>query len=357
MDSPSVNPPRSICLVRLSSIGDVTHALPIVNTIRSHLPQVKITWIIGKAELELVRELPGIEFIAFDKRRGARAYLDLRRQLHGRRFDVLLLMQLSLRANLLAPLVKAHIKIGFDRHRSRDLHGLFVNRRIAKKTNQHVLDSFFGFTEALGIADKRLIWDRCFSDEELAFRERVLPDAPDRTRTLLISPCSSHPRRNWPPERYAQVAGYAAETHGMRIVLTGGDTPTEHDCARRIIAAMHVEALDLTGKTTLRQLAAVIARADIVISPDSGPAHIATCAGKPVIGLYAASNPDRTAPYLSRRWCVNRYPNAVRKYLGKDWRKIRWGTRVNRPGAMDLITVADVREKLDALAALPRSRE
>ncbi len=339
------NPPDTICLVRLSAIGDVTHALPIVNTIRSCWPQTKITWIIGKTELELVHDLPGVEFIAFDKRRGARAYLDLRRRLRGRRFDVLLLMQLSLRANLISLFVEAPVKIGFDRRRAKDLHGLFVNRRIEAKTNQHVLDAFFGFTRALGITEQRLVWDLCCSPEDQAFAERWLPDAPG-TRTLLISPCGSHPRRNWPPERYAEIADYAAQTYAMRVVLTGGDSTVERDYSRRITAAMHAKPIDLIGKTTLRELMAVIARADVVISPDSGPAHLATCAGKPVIGLYAASNPQRTAAYLSMQWCVNRYPDAVRRYLGKDWREVPWGAKVKDAGAMELITVADVRERL-----------
>lgn len=344
------NPPESICLVRLSSIGDITHILPIVNTIMSYLPQTKITWIIGKLELALVHDLPGVEFIAFDKSKGMRTYLDLRQRLRKRRFDVLLLMQLSLRANLIAPLVNTSVRIGFDQHRSKDLHSLFINRRIKAKSNQHVLDSFFCFTQALGIEGQRLVWNQCFSDEERSFSEQVLSGVSDKNRTLIISPCSSRRWRNWPPECYARIADYAVETYDMSVVLTGGNTQTERDYARQITAAMRTRPLNLTGKTTLRQVTAIIARADIVISPDSGPAHIATCVGKPVIGLYAASNPDRTAPYLSKQWCVNRYPEAARRYLGKDWQILRWGTKIRNSNAMDLITVADVRKKLDALA-------
>jgi len=339
------NPPGTICLVRLSAIGDVTHMLPIVNTIRSHWPQTKITWIIGKSELELVRGLPDIELITFNKNRGVCAYLDLRQQLRGRRFDVLLLMQVSLRANLIPPFINAPIKIGFDRRRAKNLHRLFINRSIAAKTNQHVLDGLFCFTEALGITEKKLTWDLIRTDAEQTFAAGVLPETDQRT--LLISPCASHASRNWPPKHYAEVADHAIKTHAMRVVLTGGYS--EHRYAQQITAAMHSRPVDLVGRTTLRQLLAVIARADVVISPDSGPAHLATCAGKPVIGLYAASNPGRTGPYLSRERCVNRYPEAVRRYLGKDWRTIKWGTRVKHPGVMELITVADVCKKLDDL--------
>ena len=341
------NPPRTICLVRLSAIGDVTHVLPVINTIRSHWPQTKITWVIGKTELELVHDLAGVEFIPFDKSRGALAYLDLRRRLRGRRFDVLMLMQLSLRAGLIPLFARAPIRIGFDRGRSRNLHGWFINRRVEAKTGQHVLDGFFCFTEALGITEKRLAWDLCCSDEERAFAASILPETGERT--LLISPCSSRAYRNWPPGRYAEIADYAAEAHAMRIVLTGGASETERRYARRIIAATRAHPIDLVGRTTLRQLVAVIERCDVVVCPDSGPAHLATCAGKPVIGLYATSNPDRTGPYLGRERCVNRYPDATRLYLGRDWQTLRWGTRVKKRSAMELVTVADVREKLDGL--------
>ena len=337
--------------MRLSAIGDITHTLPVVNTIRSHWPQTKITWIIGRTEFELVRELPAIEFITFDKSLGICAYLDLYRKLRGRRFDVLMLMQLSMRANLIPLFAKAPVRIGFDQPRSRNIHSLFINRRIKAKTRQHVLDSFFCFTEVLGIAEKHLVWDLCCSDEERRFAESVLPDTGERT--LLISPCSSRTRRNWPPERYAEIADYAAETHAMRVVITGNSSEDERDYARQITAAMRTCPLDLVGQTTLRQLVALVAHADLVISPDSGPVHLATCANKPVIGLYAASNPGRTGPYLDRKWCVNRYPDAVRLYLNRDWQTIRWGTRVKKAGVMNLITVADVRAKLDSWLEKP----
>ena len=92
----------------------------------------------------------------------------------------------------------------------------------------------------------------------------------------------------------------------------------------------------------------LLAAAEFVIAPDSGPVHMATAAGTTVIGLYATSNPDRTGPYLSREYTVNRYPDAVRRYLGKEVEQLRWGQRVRHPEAMSLITVDDVIGKIDA---------
>ena len=328
--------------------------LPIVNTIRSVWPQTKITWVIGKTEFELMRGLAGVEFVVFDKARGIGAYRELRRQLRRRSFDVLLVMQLSLRANLIFPLIDASVKVGFEPKSCKALYASLTDHRIPVPENRHVLDTFFSFTRYLGIDEKRLVWDVCCSDEERSFvATKLLPQIGDDARILLINPCSSRVWRNWPAERYAEIADYAAKTYAMQTVLTGGNTPIERACGQRTAAmTTHRPPIDLIGKTTLRQLAAVIERADIVIAPDSGPAHLASCAGKPVIGLYATSNPDRTAPYLNRQWCVNRYPDAVRQYLGKPARAVPWGTKIKDPDAMRLITFDDVRQKLDTLANL-----
>jgi heptosyltransferase I len=96
-------------------------------------------------------------------------------------------------------------------------------------------------------------------------------------------------------------------------------------------------------------LLALLEIADGVLCPDSGPAHMATAVGTPVIGLYATSNPERTGPYFSRDLCVNSYPEAARKYLGKEVADLRWGQRVRDPGAMGLIRLARVNERIDAL--------
>ena len=87
----------------------------------------------------------------------------------------------------------------------------------------------------------------------------------------------------------------------------------------------------------------------VLLSPDSGPAHMASMVGLPVIGLYAATNPQRAGPYYSRQWCVDKYDQAARKFLGKPAAQIPWTTKIERPGVMDLIAVGDATEKLDAL--------
>jgi heptosyltransferase I len=92
-----------------------------------------------------------------------------------------------------------------------------------------------------------------------------------------------------------------------------------------------------------------MSQSSVLLSPDSGPVHMASMVGLPVLGLYAATNPQRAGPYYSRQWCVDKYDAAARKYLGKPAAQIPWTTKIERPGVMDLIEVRDASEKLDAL--------
>src|SRR5690554_7577634 len=127
---------NSICILRLSAIGDVTHVIPVVLSLQEQLPNVKITWVIGKIEAKLIGDLPGVEFIIFDKKAGRADYAELRRKMKDRKFDALLHMQVAFRANLAAACIPAKLKIGYDKARSKDLHGLFINRRITPAPQQ-----------------------------------------------------------------------------------------------------------------------------------------------------------------------------------------------------------------------------
>lgn len=331
--------PTSICLLRLSALGDVTHVVPIVRSLQARWPECRLTWVIGKLEHRLVGDLPGVEFIVFDKSRGWDAYREFRRCMQGRRFDVLLHLQVALRANLIAALIPARRRIGYDRARSRDGHGLFVNERIAARSGQHVLDAMGSFLAPLGITDPPVRWDIPLPEEALAFAERMLPD---EQPTLLISPCSSHAQRNWHAEGYARVADYAHQRHGYRAVICGGRSALERQMGDAILRHAKSPIVDLIGKDTIKQLLALLARATVVLSPDSGPMHMANAAGTRVIGLHAASNPERSGPYSDRRFCVNRYDDAARLYLGKPAAALPWGKKIERPDVMSLISVDDV---------------
>ncbi len=348
MHRPAANPPHSICILRLSAIGDATHVVPLVHTLRAGCPDATITWVIGQIEAKLLAGLPGVRFIVVDKLRGWRSFGDLRRALTGERYDVLLQCQVSLRANLLAQAIRAERRIGFDHARSKDLHGLRLTERIPAGTRMHQLDAIGSFALPLGLRPLPPRWEIPVSAADHAAAAELLPG--DRP-TLLISPCSSHPRRTWRAERYAAVADHAVRRHGLRVAICGGRSAAERAMGDAILAAMRASAIDLIGRDTLKQFLALCQRSIALLTPDSGPMHMANAVGTPVIGLHAASNPARSGPYSDRRWCVDRYDAAARQYRGVPADALPWGTKLEYDGVMDLIETDAVIERLDALVA------
>jgi len=345
MNLPFAKPPKSVCILRLSAIGDVCHVLPVLRTLQQAWPETRFTWVIGKLEAKLLGHMPDVEFVVYDKSKGLADLRDIRRRFKNRKFDLLLHMQLAIRASIVAAAIPARVKLGFDRPRARELQWLFTTHRIAPAERQHVLDSFFGFAERLDVREKILRWDIPIPDEARAYAQDLIPDG---TTSLVISPCSSHRLRNWRAEYYAQVADYAITAFGMRVVLCGGRSPLEKRMGEHIVSHMQQQCVNVIGKDTLVQLLATLERATLVLSPDSGPAHMATAVGTPVIGLYAATNPKRSGPYLSRQLCVDKYDDAARALLGKPSNSIPWTTKIEREGVMDLITPDDVIKKLQS---------
>jgi heptosyltransferase I len=356
MTADSYPEPASIALLRLSAVGDVCHTVPVLRALQDQWPNCRLTWIIGRTEASLVGDIPGVEFIRFDKKDGLGAYRNVRRAVSGHRFDALLHMQIALRSSWANLLISAKRKIGFDRHRARDWQWLFTSEKIPANPRQHVMDGLLEFARAVGADVSQPRWDIPVPEADQAFATRHIPDG---SPAMIISPCSSQRARNfrnWRPERYAAVIDHAAKEHGLRTLITGGPSEREQAMAREISDQCRHAPVNLVGQTSLKQLLALIQRAETVICPDSGPAHMATAAGTPVVGLYASSNPERTGPYFSRQWCVNRYPEALRAQTGKNVDEVRWGARIRDPKVMDRIEIEDVTERLDSLLASRKNR-
>jgi len=354
MSSPFDRAPRSVCILRLSAIGDTCHVLPVVRTLQRAWPNTSFTWIIGRVEAKLLGHIPDIEFVVVDKSSTLAAYRTLRAAMQGRHFDVLMHMQVALRASLLSTLVPARIKLGFDRRRARELQWLFTTNRLRPADRQHVMDAMFGFAEKFHVYDKLFRWDIPIPEAARAYARKAIPDG---EKMLIISPCSSHPLRNWRSEYYAQIADYAIGALGLNVMLCGGRSEYERRFGEAIESRMKQRCFNMIGKDTLLEFLATLERATLLLTPDSGPAHMATAVGTPVIGLYAATNPARSGPYLSRQWCIDKYDVAARRLLGKPAAELPWTTKIEQPGVMDLITPEEVIKKLHAvLLALSRKK-
>lgn len=362
MSLPLLKAPANLCLLRLSAIGDVTHILPIVRTLQHYWPETKITWIIGRLEHQLVKDIEGIEFVVFDKSLGIKAYKKLWSQLRGRKFDVFLHMQVSLRANIASLCVRAPIKLGFDKRRAKDFQWLFSNARINAVDCQHVLDGFFEFLKAIGLSERTLVWDIPIPLQDQQWATNLINDQ----RVLIINPSSSQRLnnwRNWGADNYAKLIEYAIEKYDLRVILTGGPADNEIELAQAIITSSVLSEKpdllnkvdNLVGETSLKQLAALMQKSVGVIAPDTGPAHIANALGRPIIGLYVTSNPKRTGPYIINEaysdLTVNQYPQALLKYENLSEGDAHWGKRVRDADALDLITVDAVQAKLDKICS------
>jgi heptosyltransferase I len=315
-----------------------------VTRIRKYRPDIKITWIIGKIEQQLLDGMPGVEFIVYDKKAGKKAKEQVKDALRGRTFDALFIMQVALRANLLSKAVKANRRIGFDWKRSREGHWLFANEHIEPQPYAHVLEGFMGFADKLGIpSDKTPKWDMPLAEADWQW-------AKDQTSALgkyvVISPAASKTERNWTVHGYVAVAQHLIDKD-FKIVLCGGPGPVDIAIKDKILETKNVISLDLVGKTSLKQMLAVLANAELVIAPDTGPAHMATSMGTAVVGLYAHSNFRRTGPYLSQDYVASVYEINVKEQKGKEWVYLMWGTRAKGKDLMTHLLVQTVLKKVD----------
>lgn len=336
--------PKSICIFRLSAIGDATHVVPVIKTLQHQFPDAKITWVIGKLEYKLLKDLPGVSFVLFDKSSGVAGALEFWKQMKHVHFDVLLQMQLSLRANLVSRLISAKRRIGFDKIRSKELHSITINERIPYLHHIHVLDGFMQFADQLGCVEKIMNWDIPVNTKDDMFALDLIKQG---RPTVVISPCSSHQLRNWSSKRYAETADNLVLKYNAQVIFVGSPSPNEKIFITEIEGKCNQTVTNIAGQDTLKQLLCLLKHADLVISPDSGPLHMAGSVATPVIGLLAASNYQRSGSYQYPELTVDKYPQACQKFLNKNVKEVKWGTKTEFPGAMDLIEVADVLEQVE----------
>lgn len=342
----ATQPISSIALVRFSALGDVALVVPTVRRLQKSFPHATLTWITSPLGYSLLKGLDGVRFEVFDKPRTLSDYRNFYRAFRERSFDVVLAMQASLRINLLYPALRAPIKIGFDRIRAREGQWLFCNHSIPF-ADTHLAESFLAFAAQLGAAPQPVAWDLPIAEADRAWALEQVQCLP---RPLIaIHPCASKAERNWLPERYMEVIHAAQQQWQCGFVFTGGDSPLERNVCAQLSSAACQGSVNLCGLTTPKQLAALLGVADGLIAPDTAAVHLARAMNTPVIGLYAVASPGLSGPYQQQEFIVNRYPDAVGKFLKKNPKHLPWNTRVHRPEAMNLITVEDVLQQLGRL--------
>ncbi len=332
-----------IAIVRFSALGDVVMVAAAVRALRHSLPAATITWFTSPLAYAILRGMEGVNFEVIEKPRSLADYQAFYRIFRHRRFDVVLAMQANLRINLLYPALRAPVKIGFDRTRAREGQWLFCNRRIPFR-DDHLVDSFLAFVETLTGRPVSADWGLPVDESDMHWAREQLQGLPKPW--VAIHPHASKTERNWLPERYAEVVTQAVARWQCGIVLTGGNASSEQTLCEQLAHHASGRTLNLCGRTTPKQLSALLGEVDVLVAPDTGAVHIARAMGTPVIGLYAVASPKLTGPYHQLDHCVDRYPLAVRQFLGKDPQTLPWNTRVHHPDAMSLIEVADVMQQL-----------
>ncbi|ADE13130.1 glycosyl transferase family 9 [Sideroxydans lithotrophicus ES-1] len=335
-----------IAIVRFSALGDVVMVSAAVLALQLSFPAATITWITSPFAYALLKGMDGVNFEVFDKPRTFADYRAFYRAFRHRQFDVVLAMQANLRINLLYPALHAPVKIGFDRTRAREGQWLFCNRQIPF-SDSHLTDSFLSFVETLSGSPAMATWKLPLDASDEGWAREQFQSLPKPW--VAIHPHSSKAERNWLPERYEEIVTQAISRWKSGVVLTGGNSATEMALCERLSHLFPDHTLNLCGKSSPKQLAAVLGLADVLIAPDTGAVHIARAMGTPVVGLYAVASPKLTGPYRQLEYCVDRYPQAVKKYLGKDADEVPWNTRVHHPDAMALIEVSDVIFQLEKL--------
>ena len=333
-------PPREICIMMMTAIGDAVHVLPVANALKRKWPETRLTWVIQPVPYEMVKDHPAIdEFILFRRRRGLsawRSFAETGQELRRRRFDLLLALQVYFKAGVLTAMANAPIKVGFDRARARDANWLFTTHRVPARPVQHVQDQYFEFLRHIGVEPEPVEWDIRFTEQERAAQKAFFE--PLQRPVCAIVMGTSKPEKNWMPERYARVVEALRRDYGYQVVLVGGPSEVERGIADEVLYRTRGVPIDALGND-LRRLVWILDGADLVISPDTGPLHIARALDTPVIGLYGYTNPKRSGPYRKYQELV---VDGYARYPGEDY----VASPETRRGGMNRVEAHEVLEKV-----------
>ncbi|MGR5157349.1 glycosyltransferase family 9 protein [Vibrio owensii] len=326
--------PSSLCILRLSAIGDVCNTIATVQAIQKQWPETHITWITGKLEAQLLQAIDDVEVIVFDKKAGLDGYKSLWKQLKGREFDALLHMQYAIRASVATLGIKAKYKLGFSSDRSQDFQTLFTNVKVPSPSSLHVADGLMAFANQIGVTQSELSWSLSYSEQDGTWAKTKLDTVKPN---LLLVPGASKAYKNWNAKGYVDVINHARKK-GWNVILAGSPAKVEVDLANEIQALLREPCLNIVGESSILQMLALIDKVEMVIAPDTGPAHMASAMNTPIIGLYAHHNPIRVGPYRFLKYAVSVYEEVILAETGKTSQELSWRTRAKDEAAMNRIT-------------------
>ena len=306
--------PRKICIIKPSSLGDIIHSLPILPVLRGLLPTSRISWVINAAFRSLVEGHPHLDrVIAFERGgsgisvRGVVETSRLCAHLLEERYDLTIDLQGLLRSGLMTAATRARLRVGMADARE-GARWFYTHRVDGSRLKLHAVDRIGQVALALGATDFDPTFLIPLSDEDDQWAREALADVP-RPR-LLLNLGARWLTKRWPAEHFAELARRAVREFSAGIVAVGstGDRPLA-DALRRQLGPLPL--LDLSGQTTLLQLAALARRSDLFVSNDTGPLHLAAAAGADVVGIYTCTDPHLTGPYGPRAvtvqscvWCA-----------------------------------------------------
>jgi lipopolysaccharide heptosyltransferase I len=287
--------PRNILLIKPSAIGDVVHALPVLNLMRRRWPEARISWLVTPGCAGLLQGHKQIdEVILFERRRFGQAWRSpamlaalwrFSRGLPRRKFDLVVDLQGLFRSGWLAWKTRAPVRIGTSN--ARELGWLFYTHRVPVSWDWHAIERSLAVAEALGCGREPVEFHFAVNDAD---RAAVADLVPPGRRYAVMLPGTIWPTKRWPVEHFADCVGPLRERFGLESIVAGG-------AADSALAAGISGAMDLCGKTTLSQLVALLERAELVIANDTGPMHIAAALGRPLLAPFGPTNPQRTGPF------------------------------------------------------------
>jgi lipopolysaccharide heptosyltransferase II len=289
--------PQRILIVLLGAIGDVTRALPLLTRVRRAYPDAYIAWAVEPAAAPLLESHPALnEVLLYPRTKGIFTFFPFLREIRKREFDFVLDLQRHVKSGIVSWWSRAPVRLGFHRTNTKEGNWLFNTHTIAPIPDFSLkLGQYLQFAQTLQLPDDAVRFDLRLRPEEEQQVEAQLADTRHPFAVFFLG--SRWPSRFWFAQATAAVAQTLIHNYGMGIVLVGAKS--EVSFAQDVMAAMEARVTNLTGETSLRDLIGIFSRAQLALGPDCGPMHIAAATGIPVISLWGATSPLRSAPWGS----------------------------------------------------------